>query len=267
MNYPGLVERARERNGKSIWEINGVAEALPALEAQRKRDLEDWMASQDIDAVVFPANGDVGKANLEHDDASAKHALQNGVKYSNGNRAIRHMGVPTVSTTMGLMTEKKMPCNLTFAGRHGQDCELLQFARAFEQATASRAKPPATPELPTDAVEAAGASNAGRNGGYATPKLSIVNSYVEGKTLHMSGTLNTSDDGADTELQVFVDGKSVSPVKEGFAWSVATDVEPFTPETPLYGGYSVHVGRVNVLVVACGRGGVTGEVLSVSLRG
>lgn len=265
MNYPGLVERAHERKGKSIWEIEGIAEALPALEAQRKRDLEDWMAGQDIDAVVFPANGDIGKADLEHDDASAKHALQNGVKYSNGNRAIRHMGVPTVSTTMGLMAEKKMPCNLTFAGKHGQDCELLQFARAFEQATTSRAKPPVTPELPTDSVEAAGAKAANENSKHALPKLSIMEPYVEGRTLHISGTLNTADDGADTKLQVFVDGKSVSPVKEGFAWSIATDVEPFTPETPLYGGYSIHVGKVNVVVVARGEGGVTGEVLFVKL--
>ena len=265
MNYPGLVERARERNGKSIWEIEGISEALPALEAQRKRDLEDWMASQGIDAVVFPANGDVGKANLEHDDAGAKHALQNGVKYSNGNRAIRHMGVPTVSTTMGLMAEKKMPCNLTFAGKHGQDSELLQFARAFEQATTSRAKPPVTPELPTDAAGATGGRAASGNGGHAPPKLSIMSSYIEGKTLYMSGTLNTVHDGANTELQVFVDGKQVSPVKDGFAWSVATDIEPFTPETPLYGGYGVHVGRVNVVVIARGEGGVTGEVLSVNL--
>jgi hypothetical protein len=166
---------------------------------------------------------------------------------------------------MGLMAEKKMPCNLTFAGKHGQDCELLQFARAFDQATMSRAKPPVTPELPTDAIEAAGASNAGENGAHTLPKLSIMDSYVEGKTLHMSGTLNTSDDGADSELQVFVDGKSASPVKEGFAWSVAAVVEPYIPEKPLYGGYSVHVGKVNILVVARGKGGVTGEVLSVNL--
>ena len=266
MNYPGLVERARERNGKSIWDIEGIAEALPALEAQRKRDLEDWMVKQDIDAVVFPANGDVGKTNLEHNDASAKHALQNGVKYSNGNRAIRHMGVPTVSTTMGLMAEKEMPCNLTFAGKHGQDCELLQFARAFEQATPSRAKPSVTPELPTDAVGGAGAKDSNDSGDNAPPKLSIMDSYVEGKTLHMSGTLNVLDDGADIELQVFVDGNSVWPVKEGFAWSVAAEIAPFIPETPLYGGYSVHVGKINVLIVARGKGGgVTGEVLSVNI--
>jgi Asp-tRNA(Asn)/Glu-tRNA(Gln) amidotransferase A subunit family amidase len=265
MDYPGLVGRARERKGKSIWEIEGIAEALPALEAQRKRDLEDWMASHDIDAIVFPANGDVGKADLEYDDASAKHALQNGVKYSNGNRAIRHMGVPTVSTTMGLMTEKKTPCNLTFAGKHGQDCELLQLARAFEQAAASRAKPPVTPELPTDAVEAAGAKNTDANSQYAPPKLSVMESYVEGQTLHMSGTLDTAHDGAEIDLQVFVDGRPVSLVTAGFAWSVATAVAPFSPETPLYGGYGIHVGKVNVVVVARGKSSVTGEVLSVDL--
>lgn len=89
MNYPGLVDIAKQRNGKSIWDIDGIKEALPALEAQRKRDLEDWMDQNRIDVVAFPANGDVGRADLETDDASAKHALQIGVKYSNGNRAIR----------------------------------------------------------------------------------------------------------------------------------------------------------------------------------
>jgi Asp-tRNA(Asn)/Glu-tRNA(Gln) amidotransferase A subunit family amidase len=263
MDYPGLVERARERNGKSIWAIDGIAEALPALEAQRKRDLEDWMDGLDIDAVVFPANGDVGRADLEHSDASAKHALQNGVKYSNGNRAIRHMGVPTVSTTMGLMAEKKMPCNLTFAGKHGQDCELLRFARAFEQATTSRMKPPVTPELSTDIVEAAQARTDGGNGRHAPPKLFIMEPYVDGRTLHMSGTLSGSDDDAGDEVQVFVNGISVAPAREGFAWSIAADVERFTSETPLYGGYSVHVGKVNIVVIARCKGGVTGEVLSV----
>lgn len=263
MDYPGLVDRARERNGKSIWKIEGIAEALPALEAQRKRDLEDWMASHNIDAVVFPANGDVGRADLEHNDASARHALQNGVKYSNGNRAIRHMGVPTVSTTMGLMAEKKMPCNLTFAGKHGQDSELLQFARAFEQATASRKKPPVTPDLPPDTIEAAEVKADNGNGQYAPPKLFVMEPYLDGRTLHMSGTLTCLDDGADDDVQVFVNGTSVAPAREGFAWSISAEVEPFVPETPLYGGYSVHVGKVNIVVIARGKDGVTGEIFSV----
>lgn len=89
MNYPGLVELACNRHGRSIWDIDGIKEALPALEAQRKRDLEDWMDDHGIDLVAFPANGDVGKADLDNNDESARHALQIGVKYSNGNRAIR----------------------------------------------------------------------------------------------------------------------------------------------------------------------------------
>ena len=225
----------------------------------------NYLAGQEIVAVVFPANGDVGIRSRARRCECQARSPKNGVKHSNGNRAIRHRGVPTVSATMGLMAEKKMPCNLTFAGKHGQDCELLQFARAFEQATASRARLPVTPELPTDAVGAAGAKDFNDFGGYAPLKLSIMDSYVEGRTLHMSGNLNTSYGGADTELQVFVDGKPASPVKESFAWSVAANVKPLTPEIPLYGGYSLHVGRVDVLVVARGEGGVTGEVLSVTL--
>lgn len=89
MNYPGLVELACNRNRRSIWDIDGIKEALPALEAQRKRDFEDWMGNHGIDLVAFPANGDVGKADVDNNDESARHALQIGVKYSNGNRAIR----------------------------------------------------------------------------------------------------------------------------------------------------------------------------------
>lgn len=109
INYPGLVESARLRNGKSVWEMEGIAEALPALEAQRKRDLEDWMDQKNIDLVVFPACGDVGRADVDTNDESAQHALQNGVRYSTGNRAIRHMGVPTCSVSMGVMEHSKMP--------------------------------------------------------------------------------------------------------------------------------------------------------------
>lgn len=109
INYPGLVEIARNRNGKGVWELEGIAEALPALEAQRKRDLEDWMDQRSIDVVVFPSCGDVGRADVDTNDESARHALQNGVKYATGNRAIRHMGVPTCSVTMGMMEKSRVP--------------------------------------------------------------------------------------------------------------------------------------------------------------
>ena len=83
------------------------------------------MDEHGIDVVVFPANGDIGRADLEVNEESAKHALQIGVKYSNGGRTIRHLGVPTVSVPMGIMQRSSMPVNLTFAGKHGQDADLL----------------------------------------------------------------------------------------------------------------------------------------------
>ena len=175
MNYPGLCEIARNRGGKSIWDIDGIAEALPALEAQRKRDFEDWMDERGIDVVVFPANGDIGKADLDTNDDSARHALQNGVKYSNGNRAIRHMGVPTVSVCMGIMAKSNMPVNLTFAGKHGQDAELLTYAYEFEKHTKRRVQPPVTPALPSDNLEIHSDGNV--NEVQSMPKLDITNVF------------------------------------------------------------------------------------------
>jgi len=264
MNYPWLVELARERNGKSIWDIDGIAEALPALEAQRKRDLEDWMDRNGIDAVVFPANGDVGKADLETNDASARHALQNGVKYSNGNRALRHMGVPTTSVSMGLMEGKKMPVNLTFAGKHGQDCDLLRYAYAFEQSTRRRTAPPVTPSLPTD--EIASISKNTRKPGGSGPTISISEQTLTGPTLHLVGEVRSAASDSSPLIQIFVDGQAVSDDNvsfDGKHLDVTIDVELFDIPKPLYGGYSVQVGKVNVVVLAHDQQGVSGTVCSV----
>lgn len=106
-----------------------------SLEAQRKRDFEDWTDDLNLDLIVFPANGDVGFADLETNLDSTTHSLKNGVKYSNGNRAIRHFGIPTVSIPMGIMEERRMPVNLTFAGKAYDDEKLLSYAYAYEQVT------------------------------------------------------------------------------------------------------------------------------------
>jgi hypothetical protein len=171
------------------------------------------------------------------------------------------MGVPTVSTTMGLLAGKNMPCNLTFAGRHGQDCQLLQFAQAFEKASVGRQKPPVIPDLPTDAIEV---RESVERRVYAPPKLHIMEPHLEDHTLRLSGTAGLSGDAADVEISVFVDGKLTAAEKDDFAWSAVTDVEPFVPATPLYGGYGVCVGKVNVVVIARGKGGVTAQHLSIS---
>ncbi len=122
--------KAKPRN-ETMLDLPGLEQALNALEDARKCDLEDWLDRQNCDFVAFPANGDVGKADSDVNDESSRHAWIDGVKYSNGNRAIRHLGVPTVSLPMGIMADTGMPVNLTFAGKAYDDCQLLSYAYAY----------------------------------------------------------------------------------------------------------------------------------------
>ena len=268
MDYPRLVELAGNRNGKSIWDVDGINEALPALEAQRKRDFEDWMAEQGIDFVVFPANGDVGRADVDTNDESAKHALQNGVKYSNGNRAIRHMGVPTVSVTMGVMPASRMPVNLTFAAGHGKDWELLRYAYAFEQKTRRRIQPPVTPALASDEIESETDSGP-QSSSSAPPVLEITSARkVSDNRIQIKGTVKDRG-AASTRLEAFVDGTqpaTLSRLGDG-RWSVEADFTPCEPQTALYGGVGQVVGNVNVIILAHGQGAVTGKLVTIDQKG
>ena len=253
MDYPGQVERAKKRNDKSIWEIDGVAEALPALEAQRKRDFEDWMDKQGVDFVVFPANGDVGKANVDSNDKSAKHALQNGIRYSNGNRAIRHMGVPTVSVTMGLMKNSKIPVNLTFAGRHGQDSDLLKYAYAFEQQTKRRVEPPVTPVLESDRFEVRSGSRDQATSKWSVLEFKNVSAKKTSSSQVLGQGLIEAATSLEVEIEAFVDGRRVPDsaisISKG-RWSMEATFTPFAPPKPLYGGVGEVVGNINIVVLA-----------------
>ncbi|KAK3654001.1 hypothetical protein LTR56_003436 [Elasticomyces elasticus] len=268
MNYPALVDIARARKGKSIWEIEGIAEALPALEAQRKRDLEDWMDEKGIDLVVFPANGDIGRADLDTNLESARVALQNGVKYSNGNRAIRHMGVPTVSVTMGLMSESNMPINLTFAGKHGQDSALLRYAYAFEKKANRRTAPPVTPALASDSIDLSHKLSK------EAEKLHLDASAERvGETrIRLNGKVSASS-SASVTLEAYVSGPdsdmslpavTLADVKD--TWSIELDYESFEPPQVLYGGYGLGVGKVNVLLLARTDDDTVGKLVMVDQR-
>ena len=69
---------------------------------------------------------------MDVDRASADLGWRNGVWVANGNLAIRHLGVPTVTVPMGTMADIGMPVGLTFAGRAYDDVALLRLAAAFE---------------------------------------------------------------------------------------------------------------------------------------
>lgn len=136
-----------KRGLKSFDQIASVPDGLRGLEKIRKMDLEDWMDELKLDAVLFPTVADVGPADADVNPASADIAWSNGVWVANGNLAIRHLGVPTVTVPMGVMADIGMPVGLTFAGRAYDDNALLRFASAFEATGSRRMIPPRTPPL------------------------------------------------------------------------------------------------------------------------
>lgn len=145
----GMDEYVRmAKRGITPWDqIPTLQDGLRGLERTRRIDLEDWMDRLGLDAVLFPTVADVGPADADVNPVSADIAWSNGVWVANGNLAIRHLGVPTVTVPMGLMADIGMPVGLTFAGRAYDDSALLHIATAFESTGSKRVIPPRTPPL------------------------------------------------------------------------------------------------------------------------
>ena len=136
---------AAENRRASFTEIPKLGEGIAGLEETRRIDFDQWMAANHLDAVVFPAVADVGPADMDVNEASANLGWRNGVWVANGNLAIRHFGIPTITVPMGLMSDIGMPVGLTFAGPPYSDLALLRLAAAFEQTGTRRTAPPRTP--------------------------------------------------------------------------------------------------------------------------
>jgi Asp-tRNA(Asn)/Glu-tRNA(Gln) amidotransferase A subunit family amidase len=192
------------------YDIPGMGQALENLEAKRKADFEDWLDAQGLDTIVWPCNGDVGKADADVNETSAAEAWRNGVLYSNGNCAIRQFGIPTVSVPMGVMADTKMPVNLTFASKAYDDSNLFRYAYAFEKGSNLRQAPMRTPALVTDTVVLGGQES---KLGSAPPELSLdamVFDTVEGKKLRILSIVQKDD---ISSLSVYVDGDELKNVQ------------------------------------------------------
>jgi amidase len=145
----GMDEYVRmAKRGITPWnEIETLANGLRGLEETRRIDLEQWMERLALDAVIFPTVADVAPADADVNLESADIAWSNGVWVANGNLAIRHLGVPTVTVPMGIMADIGMPVGLTFAGRAYDDSSLLRLAAAYESTGSKRLMPPRTPPV------------------------------------------------------------------------------------------------------------------------
>ncbi|KZE88593.1 amidase [Microbacterium sp. TNHR37B] len=143
-DYPRWV---RDHPHATLDDMPELADGLRGLEETRRIDLEAWMDALALDAVVFPAVSDIAPADMDVVPASADLGWRNGTWIANGNLAIRHLGIPTVTVPLAMLPDIGMPVGLTLAGRAYDDNALLRLAVAIEAAAPRRVAPPLTPPL------------------------------------------------------------------------------------------------------------------------
>ncbi|RWL83688.1 MAG: amidase [Mesorhizobium sp.] len=201
------VERAK-RGVARLEDIPTIGEGLKGLEATRRADFEDWLDANRLDAVVLPAVADVGPADADVNEASARLAWRNGTWVANGNLVWRHLGIPTVTVPMGTMADIGMPVGLTFAGKAYDDTALLTMAGDYERATKRRTAPPRTPALADD-VFAAGSG--GRSGAGDAPfALKLTAETVRaGDTDEITIALEIAAAESEATVKIHVNGEPV----------------------------------------------------------
>lgn len=210
-DWQRLAELVKQGLPDRFDDVPGLAQLLQGLERARTEDFEEWMAAEGLDLVVFPAAGDVGRVDLFERTESLEAASRNGVVYSNGNRVIRHLGIPTVTVPMGFMGDIQMPVGLTFAGPAYSDDALLDHASAYERATRRRQPAFLTPTLPSNQIDPTPASEADDSGPAeavdATPQSVAIE--ARGRSWEVEVRLAPTAEDA----RVWADGHILRPVE------------------------------------------------------
>ncbi|KPI45865.1 Glutamyl-tRNA(Gln) amidotransferase subunit A [Cyphellophora attinorum] len=213
-SYVETNETCHEPGKSKMFSIPNLERAIKALETMRKRLFEDWMTQNGYDFVVFPAAGDVGYAESDVDIELARHTWRNGVQYSNGNRCLCHLGIPSITVPMGILKDRRMPMGLTILAKAYDDSELLKAGYCFEQSGQRRALPPLTPPIRSDVVADARAQPP-----TAAPALSVdiceaTKGFSNKAVLSLEGHIGITDQSPPGDnlptLQVFVDGIEMS---------------------------------------------------------
>ncbi|MDY0872794.1 amidase [Dongia rigui] len=216
-NFASDLAEYPRRAKKGLLPLEQIAtlrDGLRGLERARKSDLENWLDTERLDGVVFPAVADVAPADADVNQASYDIAWRNGTWVANGNLVIRHLGIPTVTVPMGVMADTGMPVGLTFAGKAYDDSNLLRYAYAFEQSGQRRKAPPRTPALPTDSL-----AGTPRTRPQNVPALSLKADLTDG-TIVIEGKTDAAD------LRLFVDGLAVTATRTGTAFACRLPVSP-----------------------------------------
>lgn len=264
VRWADIVEYPKTKPG-SIFEVPNLEQALKALENARRETYEQWMDKHNLDAVVFPANGDVGPANGDVDKEGSFLAWRNGAKYSNGNRPIRHLGVPTVSVPMGIMEDTHMPVNLTFATRAYDDTKLLGYGYAFETGTKYRTLPPLTPQIDSDLIPLFEKQSSDIPA-TEIPELLVdkQSKQVEGSTVHiqLEGRVLIKDGSGLESLTIHINGQQHTALIDGDKWKLTTEYPTSSRDEPWVKRTSLALAQTIVVIVARSKLGLAaGELL------
>jgi amidase len=236
----------RARDGVSPWDsIPSIEAGMRGLEQVRRLDFEDWLVENQIDAVVFPAAADVAPSDADRNPDSADIAWRNGVWVSNGNLVPRHLGIPTVTIPMGVMSDTGMPVGVTLMGAAYSDATLLRLARSLEALRRRRVPPSRTPEL---AVERIFGEPRRAAGGEIDIEVTDVDVQHGADVMNVTFCVGVKSLG-NCELKAFVNGVPVAlEASAGRATgtvSVPADVWPIRHSEwrPPYGPLIVAVAR------------------------
>ena len=209
-----------------VEQLPGFTEGLAALEALRKSLFEDWLQDLGLDGIVFPAYADVGAQDADITKDSADRAGDNRVFFSNGNYALRHFGIPSITVAMGIMEDTGMPVGLTIAGPAYKDKELLSYGYAFEAAGSLRTSPRLAPRLITDHLPGCAVDNEGEA---SIPEISVeahvgTSGLSEGaRLIELSGMVHAPD---DSRIVLSINVDMIPVIREEAGWKATVVLPP-----------------------------------------
>ena len=251
---------ADAHEGVAPWtEIETLEAGLRGLEKTRQVDVEEWLTNEMFDAVIFPTASDVGPADADLTEASADIAWRNGVWVSNGNLVPRHLGIPTVTVPLGLMTDTGMPVGVTVAGSAHTDPRILQLASAIENVRRRRVTPPRTPPLDDEALFS---SHVAPSASALAVRIDSVDieRHDDDATVRFVATIT---DGAADLCAAFVDGRSITATRQGDRIVGSRRVDADTYDQP-HSEWRPPYGPLVTVVVRSADGSVAGAIATTA---
>ena len=251
---------ADAHEGVAPWtEIETLEAGLRGLEKTRQVDVEEWLTNEMFDAVIFPTASDVGPADADLTEASADIAWRNGVWVSNGNLVPRHLGIPTVTVPLGLMTDTGMPVGVTVAGSAHTDPRILQLASAIENLRRRRVTPPRTPALDDEALFS---SHVAPSASALAVRIDSVDieRHDDDATVRFVATIT---DGAADLCAAFVDGRSITATRQGDRIVGSRRVDADTYDQP-HSEWRPPYGPLVTVVVRSADGSVAGAIATTA---